>query len=696
MCMARAWRVHGMCVVHACMQVRTQLLDYSDFFFREMDWWIGTALYLCLLLLTLLPISYLHSKMLFNSAFADTLSQINNRRQLMGELYTLFTIRASSFYQLALVGLKRSITCLATRLCGHSSKEPPPAFDPSWSALPATLSHMGPLVVYHAARAGAPSFSPEASIVASPPRDPHRSRSVGGGGGGGGGGDGGSGGGDDAAASRALLRRLSMELPAKALQLSFAHNRTRRLSHGAVIARRLSQGSPVVDKGQSSRRKSSSGRNSCYGGDGPLSRLSSRHDASCEGRGLDATNSDTRELSSEPPWHDGGGARGSGGSTESGAMHTPRSIRERSGTPGSLDMAMARGRGQAGTMQSVGAVLGRAKYSPVALSEAADDEARSGGGGDDVSGGGDRGGGDQHHGWGVPRRSGPGVRRRDSLSMENQMAVAEAAAVVALEGGASETTAGPDMREMPDMPEMPLRSLTLPGPVAAQIQMHGLMLMQHWSSLTSMNSERTQSRMQTARSRESRPSRSLGGMARVADAAEMEPRGVSEVGGAVDRLTKIAAVRPPIHTGLSLEQVVASSARPFALPRDEAMSEDAGELYALVHFVNELLSRGEAGGSESLPLPTRSWVLPLQLVLPLSSTDTVESHRHSALSAECKERYLFRPLPSASALPLSCASLLSSLPSKPPSPSPPLLPPTPPFTPHLTSPQPQPLNSQRE
>ena len=141
-----------------------QLLHYSDFFFREMDWWIGTMLYLCLLVLTLLPISYLHSKMLFNSAFADTLSQVNtansltltthhspltthhspptthhppvnlhphphphpntlpqvnNRRQLMGELYTLFTIRASSFYQLAVLGLKRVITCLAAQPCGQ-------------------------------------------------------------------------------------------------------------------------------------------------------------------------------------------------------------------------------------------------------------------------------------------------------------------------------------------------------------------------------------------------------------------------------------------------------------------------------------------------------------------------------------------------------------------------------------------------
>ena len=104
--------------------------------------WIGTVLYLCLLVLTLLPISYLHSKMLFNSAFADTLSQVNNRRQLMGELYTLFTIRASSFYQLGVLGLKRLIKCLALWLFGYATEPPPPAFEPSWSALPATLSHM--------------------------------------------------------------------------------------------------------------------------------------------------------------------------------------------------------------------------------------------------------------------------------------------------------------------------------------------------------------------------------------------------------------------------------------------------------------------------------------------------------------------------------------------------------------------------
>ena len=72
---------------------------------------------------------------------------------------------------------------------------------------------------------------------------------------------------------------------------------------------------------------------------------------------------------------------------------------------------------------------------------------------------------------------------------------------------------------------------------------------------------------------------------------------MGEVRGAVDRLTEIAALRPPMHRGQSLEQVVASSARPFALPRDEAPSrspssrgsEDAVELLALVHFVNELL-----------------------------------------------------------------------------------------------------------
>lgn len=163
--------------------------------------------------------------------------------------------------------------------------------------------------------------------------------------------------------------------------------------------------------------------------------------------------------------------------------------------------------------------------------------------------------------------------------------------------------------------------------------------MQHWSSLTSTDSERTQSRIESPRSRENHASQSprlMGGMARVTDAAGTESSGMGEVRGAADRLAEIAAVRPPMHRGQSLEQVVASSARPFALPRDGPSSEDAAELSALVHFVNELLSRGEAGGEAPLPPLTRSWALPL-----LSPSESAESHRHTVLGVEGETRHLF-------------------------------------------------------
>ena len=392
-----------------------------------------------------------------------------------------------------------------------------------------------------------------------------------------------------------------------------------------------------------------------------------RHDASCEG--LNATNSDTRELKRESPWHGASGAsggsartsaRGSGCSIESSATHTPRSVCAHSGTPSSLDTALACGRGPEAKKRSVSTVRGRAENRSVALSEAMDDEARSSAGGGDVNsdiGGGGGGGGGQRRWWGVPRRSGPGMRHRDSLSVETQAAAAEAAAEEVAAAEAAALVVASDAAAGPEVPALPLRNFggrkTLPDPVAAQIQMHGLMLMQHWSSLTSMESERTQSRIESPRSRENHASQSprlMGGMARVTNAAGTESSGVGEVRGAVDRLAEIAAVRPPMHRGQSLEQVVASSARPFALPRDGPSSEDAAELTALVHFVNELLSRGEAGGEAPLPPSTRSWALPL-----LSLTESAESHRHTALGVEDETRHLFTAVRDGSLLRLLLA-----------------------------------------
>ena len=154
---------------------------------------------------------------------------------------------------------------------------------------------------------------------------------------------------------------------------------------------------------------------------------------------------------------------------------------------------------------------GRAEGRPVALSEATGDAVRrkSSAAAGEVSG-------EPRRGWSVPRRSGPGTRRRDSLSVETQAAAAEAAAAAAraaaaveaeaaeaaaAEAAAAEAETAPEEirntlvaaagRQVGALPTPTFGGRdTLPGPVAAQIQMHGLMLMKHWSSLTSMDSVR--------------------------------------------------------------------------------------------------------------------------------------------------------------------------------------------------------------
>jgi len=99
--------------------------------------------------------------------------------------------------------------------------------------------------------------------------------------------------------------------------------------------------------------------------------------------------------------------------------------------------------------------------------------------------------------------------------VETQAAAAEASAAAARAAAAAEAeaaeAAAAEAAEAEEAPEevrttlveaaghqtgaLPMQAFggrdTLPGPVAAQIQMHGLMLMKHWSSLTSMDSERT-------------------------------------------------------------------------------------------------------------------------------------------------------------------------------------------------------------
>ena len=75
--------------------VREVLVQYSDFWYRELDAIVGTALYAVLLLLSFLPISHIHAKLLFNVAFASDLAMVNRRRQLIDELYSRLILRAS-------------------------------------------------------------------------------------------------------------------------------------------------------------------------------------------------------------------------------------------------------------------------------------------------------------------------------------------------------------------------------------------------------------------------------------------------------------------------------------------------------------------------------------------------------------------------------------------------------------------------
>jgi len=100
-----------------------------------------------------------------------------------------------------------------------------------------------------------------------------------------------------------------------------------------------------------------------------------------------------------------------------------------------------------------------------------------------------------------------------------------------------------------------------------------------------------------------------------------------------------APVRPSMPRQASREQV-SSSRRTMGLeqPAPSGSSEGAAELSALVHFVNELLSHGEAGGEdggaggwEPSP-PTRGWALPL-LPRPRSPTEGGEDETRHLFTA---------------------------------------------------------------
>ena len=102
-----------------------------------------------------------------------------------------------------------------------------------------------------------------------------------------------------------------------------------------------------------------------------------------------------------------------------------------------------------------------------------------------------------------------------------------------------------------------------------------------------MDSERTYSMRDSSRmdSMRSQSARLVGGMVHVTSAPATEPES--------------APVRPSMPRQASREQVP-SSRRTMGLeqPAPPGSSEAAAELGALVHFVNELLSHGDAGGED--------------------------------------------------------------------------------------------------
>ena len=66
---------------------RLGLLNYADYFCREMDELIGVLLFSLLWVLALLPISDVQAKLLFNPTFAADLQRVKRRHATLERLY---------------------------------------------------------------------------------------------------------------------------------------------------------------------------------------------------------------------------------------------------------------------------------------------------------------------------------------------------------------------------------------------------------------------------------------------------------------------------------------------------------------------------------------------------------------------------------------------------------------------------------
>ena len=118
------------------------LQQYCDFWYREADMMFGNILIFVLLILSILPIGYLHSKALFNNVYAAALETMGRRRSLLLFVYSRFNLSGLWYFLkwcfftvvnfcgwlLGLVGLRRCATSYlkwfwCTAWCWRENKE---------------------------------------------------------------------------------------------------------------------------------------------------------------------------------------------------------------------------------------------------------------------------------------------------------------------------------------------------------------------------------------------------------------------------------------------------------------------------------------------------------------------------------------------------------------------------------------------
>ena len=134
-----------------------------------MDNIIGVLLYSTVIIISILPVSYVHSKLLFNQAFAANLSLINRRRSLLHNLHAhlLFNVRSTMLILFRVPGaVWRGVIFLA----GRRPPAKQPILIPTVGGLRSSgLAAAGPLIVRRSFAARKPDLSPADAAPTSEP-----------------------------------------------------------------------------------------------------------------------------------------------------------------------------------------------------------------------------------------------------------------------------------------------------------------------------------------------------------------------------------------------------------------------------------------------------------------------------------------------------------------------------------------------